>query len=113
FAGTVTVGGIVPAFTGASARPTNVPPAGAGMSSVTVKVTEPPGAVVGAGGVSDWITGCSAGPRTRTFAFSDEPSVAVKPTLADCARPFTRTVALVVPASTVTPPLTTVSDAGS
>jgi len=46
--GIVTLAGIAPAFTGLTDRPTLVPPAGAGMSSVTVNVTVPP------------FTGCSS-----------------------------------------------------
>jgi hypothetical protein len=90
----VTVAGIAPAFTGVSASATEVPPIGAGMSSVTVNVAVPPGATVLAAGVSEARTGSSAAPRTRTFAMRVTALyVAESVTLFDCARPLSSTVA--------------------
>ena len=84
------------------------------MSSVTVNVAVPPGATLLARGVSDARTGCSAAPRTRTFAVSMTALyVAVSVTLLDCARPLSIAVAEVWPARIVTPPPTTVRLAGS
>ena len=113
-AGTVTVIGTVPALAGLTATFTTAPPARAGMSSVTVSATMPPGVMVGVAGVRLVTTGCSAAPTTRTVAGSiAAPSVAVSVTLALWARPSTSTGALIWPARIVTPPPTTVSAAGS
>ncbi len=74
----------MPAFAGASARPTAAPPAGAGMSRVTVNVNLPPGATTAGLGVMETTEGCSAAPTTLTLAWSDDaPTVAVSVTFGD------------------------------
>src|SRR6185503_13886515 len=60
-AGIVTVDGMAPALAGLSVSVTVEPPAGAGMSSVTVNVAVPLGLTRASAGVSDAIAGASLG----------------------------------------------------
>src|SRR5262245_43693535 len=61
-AGTVTVAGTVPASGGASASAIALPPGGAGMSRLTVNVSDPPAATLAAAGDSDARFGTSSRP---------------------------------------------------
>src|SRR5690348_7541467 len=84
------------------------------MSSVTVNGFVDDGAIVAGDGVIETSDRVSAAPTTRTCAsIETEFSEAVRVTDADWAIPFTSTVAVFCPVSTVTPPPTTVRLPGS
>src|SRR4051812_13599463 len=88
-AATTAAGFNVPAVVGATDRLIDVPPGGAGMSSVTVSVIDAFGATEPVVGVSVTVDGASVAPRTRTCAVRGVPlpSCAVSVTSVACETP--------------------------